>query len=863
MTFRNMLVVTGNYDIVQQVKEALEDQGFAIHTAYSHLDVLYRLKYESFEMILVDVAMVNRSTGAHTAETLVNLQSHPPLLIYAPGLVEPSSEWATATVIAALDETSLHDGIARALRLPSFPSESTFDHGKMPESGVHTSLFWRDEEMQTLFALGRSLTEVLDLTEVLNRIVEAARHLTDAEEGMILLPDGQSGQLYLRAKVGIDVEVADNFRIKTHDTIAGTVFETGQPVLLAASGPQKVKTEYFVNSLLYVPIIHKGQTLGVLGVNNKLKHDVFNERHRDLLTNLSSYAAVAIENARVHGLSIRRTHELKALIDASQVINASLSFDRTLPAICDQFIRVLNVGYAEIYRWNESDQRLHLLVCSQQARWRSGFEPMMLLADRPVIRHALGNRQHIMIWRDRHDIPIEQDYLKRVGARAQLVLPVLAGEQVIGVVHAYFVQSPREAPHSEAVYLAQRIVLEAVASLASDNDYSYSFKPLNDACAALEADWIEFALLSPDGLALKRVFAVGKAVWSAELAPQIDAAASRDILEVLEHAPINFYQGEADVPAGVQTLFALRESRSLLALPLIGRGQIQGLVLFGDTLHARAFSPREIDLGRAIVGQAATALENVNLVRDLEASLHELKDTQNRLIQAARLSAMGELAAAVAHQINNPLTTIVLDTELLLEKKPLDAEAAEALMAISRSGKRAASVVRRLLAMARPNTPDIPRTAIDVIYTIEEIIALVRPHIEREGIRLLLQLPQAALPAVWAVPGELDDVWLNLILNAHDVLAGQANAEIGIATGYDHVSGIIDVSIWDNGPGIPQDVVGEIFKPFFTTKPVGEGTGLGLHICRQVIDRVGGVITVQTSSEGTQFKVRLPIMRST
>ena len=126
-------------------------------------------------------------------------------------------------------------------------------------------VFWRDEEMQTLFALGRSLTEVLDLSEVLNRIVEAGRHLTNAEEGMILLPDGQSGQLYLRAKVGIDLEIADNFRVKTHDTIAGAVFETGKPILMGESGPQKVKTQYFVNSLLYVPIIHKGTDAGRAG----------------------------------------------------------------------------------------------------------------------------------------------------------------------------------------------------------------------------------------------------------------------------------------------------------------------------------------------------------------------------------------------------------------------------------------------------------------------------------------------------------------------------------------------------------------------------------------------------------------------
>ena len=140
-------------------------------------------------------------------------------------------------------------------------------------------------------------------------------------------------------------------------------------MLLGESGPQKVKTEYFVNSLLYVPIIHKGQTLGVLGVNNKDKHDVFTERHRDLLVNLASYAAVAIENARVHGQSIRRAHELKALIDASQAINASLSFDHTLRAICEQLIRVLNVGHAEIYSWDQNSRRC---FCWRAASRRAG-----------------------------------------------------------------------------------------------------------------------------------------------------------------------------------------------------------------------------------------------------------------------------------------------------------------------------------------------------------------------------------------------------------------------------------------------------------------------------------------------------------
>jgi signal transduction histidine kinase len=170
-------------------------------------------------------------------------------------------------------------------------------------------------------------------------------------------------------------------------------------------------------------------------------------------------------------------------------------------------------------------------------------------------------------------------------------------------------------------------------------------------------------------------------------------------------------------------------------------------------------------------------------------------------------------------------------------------------------------VVRRLLAMARPISPETPRAAVDVIYTIEEIVALVRPHIEREGIYLNTRLPRETLPNVWAMPGELDDVWLNLILNAHDALVGRTSPEIEVTAVYDSPNEMIEVVVADNGVGIAPEHQGEIFKPFFTTKPPGEGTGLGLHICRQVVDRVGGSISVETSPEGTQFIVRLPIMR--
>jgi signal transduction histidine kinase len=198
----------------------------------------------------------------------------------------------------------------------------------------------------------------------------------------------------------------------------------------------------------------------------------------------------------------------------------------------------------------------------------------------------------------------------------------------------------------------------------------------------------------------------------------------------------------------------------------------------------------------------------------------------------------------------------------MLLDEPEDSRNYRSLLAISRAGKRAASVVRRLLATARPSEENAPVEPVDVVDTIEGILSLVRPHIEQDHIHVQSRLPKQSLPPVWTVQGQLDDIWLNLLLNAHDALIGQEGAEIGIELSYQPANPYIQVEVWDNGPGIPEHIRSEIFKPFFTTKPVGEGTGLGLHICSQVVERIQGSITVESAAgKGTRFLVRLPIKK--
>jgi len=860
MSIKKVLVVAGDFDVVQGFRQGLENSGCIVYAAHSHRDALYTLNHDTFDLVVVDSAMSDRVSGELTLTAVSGLSKRPPILIYKPS---PNGATYPDPIVSSLQPDSV-----RTATLAAIPEENEprIEVKQPRASAAVTDLFWRDEEIQTLFSLSRSLTEVLDLSEVLNRVVEAARRLTNAEEGMILLPESDSDQLYLRAKVGIDSDVAVNFRVKTQDTIAGTVFSSGQAILMGESGPQKVKTQYFVNSLLYVPILHKGKPLGVLGVNNKDKHDIFNHRHKELLINLSSYAAIAIENARIYAQSVRRTRELKALVDASQAINASLSPQHTLPAICEQLVRVLNVSYAEIYERDDRLNKLRSIARYYQAKWRAGTEPATSLSDRPALRMALDNRRHVLIVRDQHDLPTEIAALERVGANSMLFLPIASGDQAVAAIQAYYITTPVLPPTTEMISRVVRLIQENRISLTQTPDDAATaafIKLLGEVNALLGSDWVEYAQFNHERRMLLTQYACGSSFWITGSSPEVKLSMYPDLVELLDtRVAINCNIEEEALAPGVAALIKTTRTRTILALPMLDRGQARGLAVFGDVEHSHRFSPREVDLARAIVAQAATALENSRLVFDLEASLRELKVTQNRLIQSARLTAMGELAAAVAHQINNPLTTIVLDTELLMLKEPAGTKTHDILSAISRAGKRAAGVVRRLLASSRPNSTGTPAQPVNIVQTVEEILTLVNSYVNRAGITLIRRLPDELLPPVMAVPGELDDVWLNLILNAHDALTGHKDPQIGIEVSYPPDGDMIEVMVWDNGPGIPSEIVSEIFKPFFTTKPAGEGTGLGLHICRQVVDRVGGTISVDTSlNEGTTFTIRLPVMR--
>ncbi len=161
------------------------------------------------------------------------------------------------------------------------------------------SLQNRIDILETLSKVGRSVTASLELDQVLTTIVNAAVDITNAEEGSLLILDEESGELYVRAARYYDDAVVRTFRLPIADSLANEVLRTGQPVVIDEATPLKIKTNYLVRTLMYVPLKVHGRVIGVLGVDNRTNGQVFSDRHGLLLTALADHAAIAIENARL------------------------------------------------------------------------------------------------------------------------------------------------------------------------------------------------------------------------------------------------------------------------------------------------------------------------------------------------------------------------------------------------------------------------------------------------------------------------------------------------------------------------------------------------------------------------------------
>ena len=264
------------------------------------------------------------------------------------------------------------------------------------------------------------------------------------------------------------------------------------------------------------------------------------------------------------------------------------------------------------------------------------------------------------------------------------------------------------------------------------------------------------------------------------------------------------------------------------------------------TAHAK-------DFDRAGSIRVEALMRDVSERKKLE---DQARDLYHQLLQAEKMAALGQTISGVAHELNNPLATILTWAERL-SKQRLDPAAHRGLDAILSESERAARIVRNLLTFARKR--HTTRTMVNLNEVVRDTLAL-RSYEQRVTNIVIVEALASGLPVVFADPHQVKQVLLNLIINAEQaMLAANGRGTLVVRTWHDLERESLVLEVNDDGPGVPDDVQTKIFDPFFTTKDVGKGTGLGLTVAYAIVQEHGGRITVRSSpGHGASFFLELP-----
>ncbi|WP_212625429.1 ATP-binding sensor histidine kinase [Pseudomonas sp. PP3] len=310
-----------------------------------------------------------------------------------------------------------------------------------------------------------------------------------------------------------------------------------------------------------------------------------------------------------------------------------------------------------------------------------------------------------------------------------------------------------------------------------------------------------------------------------------------------------------DCPDGFKADLKGRQIRSVICLPLLRQGTITGLVYLENASLAGVFSPERVPLLELLTAQAAVSVETAKLyarlveVNHIRANIEaELANSKSELSKASNSAVMGELSAAIAHEISQPLSAMENNAKASLNWLKMDPPNVEYAIAsledISLDATRTAEIVQGLRSLAKKASPDL--SPVNLSLVIRDVSRLTSNELLSNNVELILFLQPDCI--VMADALQLRQVFYNLVMNANEALKGYTRTDRKIAITTRSFSEYVEISVDDNGPGIDKANIESVFEPFFTTKSTG--LGMGLSICRSVIDAHGGTITIDTNEYG-------------
>ena len=704
----------------------------------------------------------------------------------------------------------------------------------------------RVDELEALYEAGRAINRTLDLQQTLITTMAIARSLTGASVGNIYLyrPDNEYYQIDSLVTLDGGFPLTDADRRRSAQ-ITQEVMRTHRPSLVLTStelvpqsNPDQPDSDKFnIQAWLAVPLLTDETPLAVLALGSD-RPNIFTSNDVRLMQIVAAQATAAIENARLYEEVQQRLQQNEALNEISQSINTTLDLHRVLELVVQSAAKTIPVAtHSMLYLLDKGDKPsvFEAKITSKQ----EVSPPEIEQVRHEAIQQATQQNDTIRVsW-----------HSETHGPWSLLIAPLKIMESVIGAICI-------ESPRLDGFLSSDETLLNTFASHASLAIQNANL--FND----LSSTYLDLAKKQEEILRSHRI-----------LQALFDSITDGLYIVDQNLQVIVINQAEAKrLGRTPESLIGQRCDSSLWgeAWPALSK-------IVGDTFKTGEEKFWESQLGVAHRGAFADRdvrtypifeeSKQVNQVIIFAQDISEKRRLQASLFRSANLAAVGQLASSIAHQINNPLTVIIANAQIM----EMDGDPASPdypiLTHIVEAGLQIRQIVQNLLDFSTQESYDWFET--DVEDTIDDALKLVAYSLRKSNIEVNKEIDK--LPIIVASANHLKLLWMNLLRNAHDAVLAQAQQ----AEGEEVFEGVIKIfasqkdaehiciQIVDNGIGLSSDHKNRLFHPFFTTKLDGKNLGLGLYTCRAIIESHRGEIEIEPCSalpEGsTKVIVTLPI----
>jgi signal transduction histidine kinase/putative methionine-R-sulfoxide reductase with GAF domain len=558
--------------------------------------------------------------------------------------------------------------------------------------------------------------------------------------------------------------------------------------------------------------------------------------------------------------------EINALLEISKAIASGLYLEDVLRLIVTVTANLMNSKICSLWILDERDQKLKLKAT--QSISEEYLKERSLAMGEGVVGHvALHNQPMAILNVLKEPLYKEKELAKKEGLVSMLSVPMCIKDRVIGVINCYtsyphpFSKSEEEmlttVAHQAAICIENSGLMETL-----DIDEILRLV-LEGVTRNLGFDRARLYLVNEKRNVLECKMAVGIDEEKIKgMTLPLNPGESIVARSIFEKQPFIIPDANQD-PRVNPILKEKFNLHSLVVIPLLAKEKSLGAIAADHVEPGRNITKETLESVMMFAQQAGLAIHNAFMYQELKTfsqqmeekiqkTTADLRKTEAWLIRSEKLAALGQLAAGIAHEIRNPLTSINILIHSLTENLPSENIHWEDLKVIEEEIHRINEIVDQFLRFAKPLPPILEKAEIIPIF--EETLHLLRPQIER--LRISVEKDFRSLPPITIDKEQMKQVILNLLMNAIQAMpAGSRLGLSGQVSGDDHW---IQLSIQDSGIGIPPDDMNKLFDPFFSTKE--GGIGLGLSIAHRIIDQHHGKIEVEsTPGKGTLFTLWLPI----